>query len=143
MLDEALHIYRRDFRPSAQLHQPYAMAGFNIFAADTAEEAELVASSMMQAFVALRTGRPGRLQPPVAGYREMLPEPLLAMLANIFQATSIGTQEDVARDLAAFLRRTRVDEIMVSGFIYDQKARKRSMEIAMAAVGQIAAAEAA
>ena len=34
-LDMALHLYRRDFRPSAQLDRPYAMAGFNVFAAET------------------------------------------------------------------------------------------------------------
>lgn len=64
-LDDALAIYRRDFRPSAVLDKPYAMAGFNVFAADTDEEAELLASSQQQAFVALRTGRPGKLPPPV------------------------------------------------------------------------------
>ncbi|KAK0340933.1 hypothetical protein LTR94_028496, partial [Friedmanniomyces endolithicus] len=63
-LNQALAIYRRDFRPSAVLDRPYAMAGFNVFAADTDEEAELLASSQQQAFVALRTGRPGKLPPP-------------------------------------------------------------------------------
>jgi luciferase family oxidoreductase group 1 len=53
-LDAALAIYRRDFRPSAQLDRPYAMAGFNVFAADTDEEAELLASSQQQSFVAGR-----------------------------------------------------------------------------------------
>ncbi len=64
-LDDALAIYRRDFRPSAVLDKPHAMAGFNVFAADTDAEAELLASSQQQAFVALRTGRPGKLPPPV------------------------------------------------------------------------------
>ncbi|MFV1062032.1 LLM class flavin-dependent oxidoreductase, partial [Klebsiella pneumoniae] len=54
-LDEALEVYRRQFRPSAVLDKPYAMAGFNVFAADTDAQAELLASSMQQAFVALRT----------------------------------------------------------------------------------------
>lgn len=143
MLDEALHIYRRDFRPSAQLREPYAMAGFNIFAADTREEAELIATSMMQSFVALRTGSPGRLKPPVPGYREMLTGPLQGMLANVLQASSIGTQEDVTRDLAAFLRRTRVDEVMVSGMIHDAQARKHSLGIAMEAAQMLEAAPAA
>ncbi len=57
-LDQALETYRRDFRPSAQLDKPYAMAGFNVFAADSDAEGELIASSQQQAFVALRTGHP-------------------------------------------------------------------------------------
>tara|TARA_R110000782_G_scaffold78276_9_gene155732 strand:+ start:165379 stop:166419 length:1041 start_codon:yes stop_codon:yes gene_type:complete len=137
MLDEALHIYRRDFRPSEQLQQPYVMAGFNIFAADTREEAELIATSMMQSFVALRTGRPGRIQPPVAGYRESLPMQAQAMLAQVLQCSSIGTQEDVERDLGAFVRRTRADEVIVGGIMYDHDARKRSFQIAMAAARAI------
>jgi len=136
-LDEALAIYRRDFRPSAQLAQPYAMAGFNIFAADSREEAELIATSMQQSFVALRTGRPGRLPPPVPGYRDMLPPQANAMLANVLSASSIGTQADVERDLAAFIARTQVDEVMVSGMIFDADARKRSFGIAMDAARAI------
>src|SRR3546814_5998336 len=54
-LDQALETYRRDFRPSAQLDRPYAMAGLNVFAADSDAEGELIASSQQQAFVALRT----------------------------------------------------------------------------------------
>lgn len=143
MLDDALHIYRRDFKPSPQLQQPYTMAGFNIFAADTHEEAELIATSAMQMVVALRTGTPGRLPPPVPGYRETLPPMAQSMLANFFAASSIGAQEDVERDLAAFIRRTRVDEVIVSGFIYDAAARKRSLEIGMAAMKAIEAEVAA
>lgn len=139
MLDDALHIYRRDFKPSAQLQQPYAMAGFNIFAAESKDEAELIATSMMQSVVALRTGNPGQLKPPVAGYRDTLPPMAQSMLANFFAASSIGTQEDVERDLAAFIRRTRVDEVIVGGHIYDQSARKRSLEIGMAAMQAIEA----
>ena len=143
MLDEALHIYRRDFKPSAQLQTPYTMAGFNIFAADTQEEAELIATSAMQMVVALRTGTPGRLKPPVAGYRETLPPMAQSMLANFFAASSIGTQEDVERDLSAFIRRTRVDEVIVSGFIHDPDARKKSLSIGMAAMQTIEAKVAA
>ena len=48
------------------------MAGFNVFAADSEEEAQLIATSMQQAFVNLRSGRPSRLQPPVRNYRTIL-----------------------------------------------------------------------
>nr|MDQ2879449.1 LLM class flavin-dependent oxidoreductase [Pseudomonadota bacterium] len=82
-LDEALAIYRRDFRPSAQLDRSYAMAGFNVFAADDDAEAELLASSQQQAFVALRTGNPRQMPPPVAGYRESLPPSHAAILDHV------------------------------------------------------------
>jgi luciferase family oxidoreductase group 1 len=63
---EAIHVYRTTFQPSAQLEAPYVMLGFNAFAADTDEEAQLLATSLMQAFVSLRTGDPTPLPPPVA-----------------------------------------------------------------------------
>ncbi|MFA5969502.1 MAG: LLM class flavin-dependent oxidoreductase [Sphingomonas sp.] len=128
-LDDALAIYRRDFRPSAQLARPHAMAGFNIFAADTDEEAELIASSQQQAFVALRTGNPGRLQPPVPGYRETLGVQGGAILDHVLQCSAVGGPARVARDVAAFIERTQVDELMIASSIFDHQARKRSLSI--------------
>lgn len=139
VLDEAIEIYRRDFRPSAQLAYPYIMAGYNVFAADDADEARLIATSMQQAFVRLRTGNPGKLQPPLSGYYDDLPMQAKAMLSDVLSVSSIGTQADVERDLAAFLRRTRVDEVIVTGQIFDPAARKRSFEIAMAAAQAVTA----
>ena len=140
-LDEAIEIYRRDFRPSAQLKEPYVMAGYNVFAADSMADAQLLASSMQQAFVRLRTGQPGKLQPPVADYYDMLPPQAQAMLADVLSASSIGTQADIERDLGAFLRRTRADELILTGQIFDPAARKRSFAIAMAAAQAITAPE--
>ncbi|WP_340264872.1 LLM class flavin-dependent oxidoreductase [Sphingobium mellinum] len=137
-LDEAIAVYRRDFRPSTRLSQPYVMAGYNVFAADSMQEAELVASSMQQTFVRLRTGQTGKLQPPIPGYYESLPPGARAMLDDVFSASSIGTQKDVERDLAAFIDRTGVDELMIAAQIYDFDARKRSLEIAMAAAKAVA-----
>ena len=132
-LDEALDIYRRQFKPSDQLAEPYAAAAFNVFAADTREQAELIATSQQQAFVALRTGTPGRLPPPMPGYRDTLPPTARSMLDHVLQCTAIGTQADVAEGLARFVARTGVDEVIVASSIHDPAARKRSLEITMAA----------
>ncbi|USU11794.1 LLM class flavin-dependent oxidoreductase [Sphingomonadaceae bacterium OTU29THOMA1] len=128
-LDSALAIYRRDFRPSAQLAKPHAMAGFNVFAADTDEEAELLASSQQQSFVALRTGNPRQMPPPVAGYRASLGAQGAAILDHVLQCSAVGSPETVARQTAAFIERTGVDEVMVASAIYDHDARKRSLTI--------------
>ncbi|MDB5694692.1 MAG: alkane 1-monooxygenase [Sphingomonas bacterium] len=128
-LDQAMAIYRRDFRPSERLQQPYAMAGFNVFAADTQEEAELLASSQAQSFVALRTGNPRQLPPPVVGYRESLGAQGSAILDHVLQCSAVGTPETVAAGIAAFVQRTGVDEVMVSTSIYDHAARKRSLTL--------------
>ncbi len=137
-LDQALAVYRRDFRPSAVLERPYAMAGFNVFAADTAAEAELLASSQQQSFVALRTGNPRQLPPPVPGYRASLGAQGAAILDHVLSCSAIGTPDTVARGIAAFVERTGVDEVMVTSAIYDHAARKRSLSLTMAAVREAA-----
>lgn len=136
-LDQAMEAYRTQFRPSAQLEKPYAMAGFNVFAADTHEEAAYLASSQQQAFVALRTGNPRQLPPPVDGYRAGLPPQHAAILDHVLQCSAIGTREEVARGLAAFIRRTGVDEVMLTSMIYDHDARKRSLELAASAMREL------
>ncbi len=128
-LDAALAIYRRDFKPSARLAKPYAMAGFNVFAADTDAEAELLASSQQQSFVALRTGHPRQLPPPAAGYRASLGPQGSAILDHVLQCSAVGSPATVARGIAAFVARTGVDEVMVASAIYDHGARKRSLAI--------------
>lgn len=130
MLDEALHIYRRHFRPSAALEAPYAMAAFNIIAAETDAEAEYLASSMQQSFVSLRTGNPRQMPPPVEGYRASLPPSHTAMLDSVLSASAIGAANTVKAGVAAFIDRTDADEMIVACSIFDHEKRKRSLEIA-------------
>ncbi len=129
LLDEALHIYRSHFRPSAALDAPYAMAAFNIIAAETDAEAEYLASSLQQSFVSLRTGNPRQMPPPVDGYRASLPPSHAAMLDNVLSASAIGATDTVKADLARFIERTKADEIIVACSIFDHEKRKRSLEI--------------
>src|SRR5690606_2614195 len=63
-LMHAISLYRSTFKPSQWLSKPYVMLGFNVFAADTDEEAQYLASSWQQSFVNLRSGRPSKLPPP-------------------------------------------------------------------------------
>ncbi|WP_332818014.1 LLM class flavin-dependent oxidoreductase [Sphingopyxis sp.] len=132
-LDEALDIYRRQFKPSAQLAEPYAAAAFNAFAADSREEAELLASTQQQAFVALRTGNPGRMKPPLAGYKDSLPPNARAILDHVLQCSAVGTVDDIAAGLKAFVARTGVDEVIVASSMYDHGARKHSLALTIEA----------
>lgn len=129
-LDDALAIYRRDFKPSEHLAEPYVICGYNIFAADSDAEAERLASSMMQSFVALRTGNPGKLPPPIDGYRESLPPAAQGMLAQTLQASAIGTKDTVRSSVEAFLERTQADELIISCSIFDHEARLKSYTLA-------------
>ncbi|MGQ4274493.1 LLM class flavin-dependent oxidoreductase [Terrihabitans sp. B22-R8] len=126
----AIDIYRRNFQPSEQLAKPYVMLGYNVFAADNEEEARLLASSAQQSFVALRTGTPGKLPPPVPNYLENLDPRARAMLETVLSCTAIGTPDMVRERIEDFIRLTGADELMLTSMMYDHKARLRSYEIA-------------
>jgi luciferase family oxidoreductase group 1 len=138
-LDAALVLYRERFQPSAVLDAPYVMAAINVVAADSDDEAVLLASSMDQAFVRLRTGTPGPLPPPVPGYRDSLPAPARAMLDHMRQVCAIGSPRTVAERIDAFRQRTRADELIVAGATFDPAMRRRSLDLTMAAVRDLVA----
>jgi len=126
---QAIALYRATFRPSAQLQKPYVMLGFNVFAADTDDQAQLLATSMQQAFVNLRSGRPSQLQPPVAGYLESIGPAGQALLEQVLSCSAIGAPATVAAQLQAFIDRTGADELMITSQIFDHAARLRSYQI--------------
>ncbi len=128
-LDAALRLYRQQFRPSQWLDQPHAMAAMTVICADSDAEAQLLASSMDQSFVALRSGNPGKLQPPVPGYRESLPPPARAMLEHMRQASAIGAPATVAAAIGQFIERTQADELIIAGATFDATARRHSLEL--------------
>jgi luciferase family oxidoreductase group 1 len=134
-LDAALKVYRERFEPSDELAKPHVMAAMTVICAETDEDAQFLASSLDQSFVALRTGTPGRLQPPVEGYRASLPGDALAMLEHMDQARAVGSPETVGNAIRAFTRRTAADEIIVAGATWDPVARHRSLRLTMTALG--------
>ncbi|ALK95592.1 alkane 1-monooxygenase [Massilia sp. WF1] len=129
MMMQAIELYRATFRPSAQLDKPYVMLGFNVFAADTDAEAHFRATSMQQAFINLRSGRPTKLKPPVEGYLDLLSPPERSMLDSVLSCSAIGAPETVATQLKAFIDHTGADELMITSQIFDHAARLRSYEI--------------
>jgi luciferase family oxidoreductase group 1 len=129
-MDEAVALYRGRFQSSEYLERPYVMLGLSVVAAETDAEARLLASSLQQAFVNLRTGRPGPLPPPVEGYEEQLDPAAQALLRQTLSCAVIGGPETVKRGLADFAARTGADELMITAQIFDHAARLRSFEIA-------------
>jgi len=126
---QAIALYRSTFKPSAQLDKPYVMLGYNVFAADTNEEAQFLATSMQQAFVNLRSGYPKPLQPPVQGYLDTIPPHFRDMLDDVLSCAAIGSPDTVKRSLQEFIERTGADELMITSQMFDHSARLRSYQI--------------
>ena len=134
-LDAALATYREQFRPSAYLDKPHAMAAMTVICAESDAEAELLATSQDQSFVRLRSGDPGKLPPPVPGFRESLDMGGQAMLERLGVARAVGSLQTVADRISRFVERTKADEIIVSGATYDPLARQESLRLTIAALG--------
>jgi len=128
-LHQAVQVYRTRFRPSERLAEPRVMLGVNVFAADSDEEARLLFTSLQQAFVRLRTGRPGKLPPPKPGYGESLDPYARSMLDNALACSVVGGPDTVRKGLEELAARTGADEFMVTAQIWDHQARLRSFEI--------------
>jgi luciferase family oxidoreductase group 1 len=134
LLLQALETYRAGFRPSNQLAAPYSMAAINVFAADSDAEAKHLSTSMQQSFAAVVTGKPGKLKPPVDDITKVLDARQIAAVESRLTYAAIGGVETVRAKLAEFIALTGVDEVMVTGMIFDLEARLHSLEVTAEAV---------
>ncbi len=134
-LAEALRIYRSAFSPSAALARPHAMAAVGVFAAETDREAARLFTSTQQSFVNLRRGTPGPLPPPVENMDDRWNPVEKAGVERAFREAIVGSPDKVAAGMRAFVDRTGVDELMLTGAIFDHPARLRSFEIAARVAG--------
>lgn len=125
----AIDLYRRNFRPSAHLKEPYVMACVNVVAADTDDEARRLFTSLQQFFIGVISGKRQLLQPPVDSmdgiwniYEE---EAVNQMLGYAF----IGGKKKLKIDMQNFINKTGVDEVMATSHIFSHEAKMRSFEL--------------
>ncbi|WP_423146493.1 LLM class flavin-dependent oxidoreductase [Rubrolithibacter danxiaensis] len=129
LLHTSLKIYRDTFQPSEFLQKPYAMAGINVIAADTDEDAELLASSLYSSFLNVLRGTPNPLKPPVSDMDVVWSPSEKYAVLQMLDYTFIGGPEKVKKMLQAFTRETEIDELIIASHIYEHEKRVRSYEI--------------
>ncbi|MGE4457961.1 MAG: LLM class flavin-dependent oxidoreductase [Stenotrophomonas sp.] len=132
-MDEAVALYRRDFRPSARLQAPWAILALNVVASASEAESRRLFTTQQQSFVNLRRGRPGRIPPPVDDIEAFWEPHEKAGVERALACTVLGDPQQVGEGLAAFAARHRPDEMMLTANIFDHAARLRSFELAMQA----------
>jgi len=125
----ALDIYRAKFKPSKQLDRPYAMAGVNVVAADTDEEARRLFTTIQQSFTNLVRGAGGKLQAPIDNIDEYWTPTEKLHASHMLKYSIVGSAETVRTGLQDFIALTSADELMIVTSIYDHPARVRSYEI--------------
>lgn len=129
MLHQALEVYRRGFRPSAQLDKPYAIVGVPVIAAPTDAEAECLASSTYQRVLGILTGQRGRLMPPVPDFMAQLPDNAKAAIGDFLAMAQIGGPQTVRDGLQRLANATEADEFMIVSDVYDPALRLRSLDL--------------
>lgn len=128
-LQNALQIYHQNFQPSQFLSQPYTIAGINVIAADTTEEAQHLSTSMYKMILGVLTQNMDYLQKATG----MTPE--IEKLRNhpsvnqMLKYAFVGNKNEVKEQTQDFVNRFQVDEVILTSYIYDQSARLRSFEI--------------
>jgi luciferase family oxidoreductase group 1 len=125
----AIDIYRKEFKPSAQLTEPYVLACVNVVAADTDAEANKLATSLFQLFRGIVTGKRMLLQPPVDNMDDVWDVYEEAQANQMLACIFIGSKQTIQEDLQRFLDQTQVNEVMASSHIYDHEAKLKSYQL--------------
>ena len=130
----ALQLYRREFKPSESLEQPYAMVAANVIVADTDEEARFLFSSMQVGVLNLLRGKRGKMSPPVENVDADWTAEEFHGVERFLKCSFVGSPETVSNQLAQFAKQTGADEVITTARIYDREARLRSIRL----LGEIA-----
>lgn len=136
-LVEAVAEYRNAFRPSAQQAEPYVIAGVNVVAAGTAEEAADEFRATLRQRAAFFLGRGQDLDDDRAD--ALLASPAGAHVRHMATYSAVGTPEQVTAGLAAFAAHARADELMVALQSPTADARLRSLDLLATAARRAAA----
>jgi luciferase family oxidoreductase group 1 len=126
-LEEAVAIYRREFRPSAQLSTPYVIAGITVIAADSARHAEEQYRAVQRSRVRLLLGRGQPLTDEEADI--LLQSPAGQQVRQMLTYAAVGTRDEVTAYVADFVRHAQADELMAVHPSPALDARLRSIEL--------------
>jgi luciferase family oxidoreductase group 1 len=127
-LRDAVTIYRRDFKPSAQLDRPHVMAGVNVVAADSTAAAQQEFHLLKRARVSALFGRGGRT------FTDDEAEAILAseagrQIEQMVTYSAVGTPAEVRDYLEQFIEHADADELITAHQATSTAARLRSVEL--------------
>jgi luciferase family oxidoreductase group 1 len=132
-LEAALAVYRREFRPSEQLAQPYAIAGVNVIAADTdsAAREQLEGIRRVRAISLYGRGRRGQSTADLTDEQadQLLAAGLGDQVDQMLTYSAVGTAAQVSDYLDGFIRHTEADEVIVAHQAPTIEGRLRSVTL--------------
>jgi len=130
-LQDALALYRREFKPSATLAKPYFMLALPVVAADTDEEAQYLSTTSKQRVLALMRGQALWLQPPVESMDGKWSPQEKAQVDNFLALSVVGSPTTIKQKLETVVNDLGVDEFIFTNDLYDSEKRHHALEILM------------
>ena len=127
-VEQALELYRKNYRPSENNPKPIATICVWALAADTEEEALFQFKSRERAIVDRRQGIRLPLMPPEEAERPYSPAEL-ATAEKLHRKAIVGSAEQVAARLKELAKSLELDELVVVTWTYDPAPRHRSYEL--------------
>ncbi|MBW0102714.1 LLM class flavin-dependent oxidoreductase [Pseudonocardia sp. KRD291] len=127
-LERAVALYRQEFRPSDQLAEPRVLAGVNVIAADSDDEANAQLRQMQRDRLRLFSGRRGSSLTD-AEADSVLESPAGEQIRSMTRYSAVGTPDTVVRYLEEFATRADADELIVTGPAPERESWWRSWEL--------------
>jgi luciferase family oxidoreductase group 1 len=135
-LEEAVAIYRRDFRPSVQNESPHLIVAVNVLAADDAADAthqeEVGRRSRVRGMISRGPSAPDYTDEQIDVF---LTTPQGAQLAGMMRYSAVGTPGDVRDYLERFAAGTHADELIIAHASQNLDDRLHSVELTATAMG--------
>ncbi|MDY7104758.1 MAG: LLM class flavin-dependent oxidoreductase [Actinomycetota bacterium] len=134
-LHDAVRLYRDRFEPSAQLAEPYVIAGVNVAIAETEEAARAKFERTRRARTRSLFGRSVERRLTDAEVDAILASPQGAHVDQMMTYTAVGERDVVRAYLDDFRSRCGADELMVVHHATDAAGRLESVDLLAEAVG--------
>jgi len=128
-MEDAIRLYRANFKPSAQLKEPYMIICINVICAETTEHAHYLATSELQKFLHLQRGDNSPLSKPTHDMSHLWEPWEEKNIRHKTRESIWGTPEFVKEKLESLIERTGANEVMINAMIYDPEERIKSYEL--------------
>jgi luciferase family oxidoreductase group 1 len=134
-VDEALSLYRRNYRPSERYPQPIATICVWALAAGSEAEARRLFTTREYWRVGFEKGLRNPLVSPERAMAHAYSDDERAIVERLRSKALVGTSEQVATSLTALAQRLELDELVINTWTFDPAARRRSYELLADAFG--------
>lgn len=126
-LEQAVRVYRENYRPSARHPEPYVIAAVNVTVADTEEEAAKQADKVKRARVRAMAGRGRTLSEEELDM--LVDSPAGQQILSMLQYWATGTPDQVRTYLQDFAELAQANELMIALNSTSTEQSLRAMEL--------------